>query len=235
METTEQPLRRAEGFGRQLLAAAVLAAMTWWLAGPTGSWLGWSGQAWLAAGIAVPLAHQLFAGLGWRVELFDRWFTRRFGDHGLRVFGVGFFALFVLRPVVVLGVAASSPGTLFAPGVASFVAAALIAAPVIWTFASVARYFGIPRALGVDHFERDFDEPFVRRGAFAVVPNAMYVFGFLALWAIAVAAGSRAGLAAAAFQHALIWTHYRWIERPDMQVIYAGRPIARPDPGGTGA
>ncbi len=219
-------MHRAEGFGRQLVVAAVLAGLTWWLARPTGSWLGWSGTAWLAAAIGVPVAHQLVAGVGWRVELVDRWFTRRFGANGLRVYGAAFFALFALRPVVVLGVSASDPGSLWEPGTAAFLAAAVIAAPAVWTFVSVARYFGIRRALGVDHFEPDFDEPFVRRGAFAVVPNAMYVFGFLALWAIAVAAGSRAGLAAAGFQHALIWAHYRWIERPDMEVIYAGRPVA---------
>ena len=232
MDTSQRPLRRSEGFGRQLLAAALLAAATWWLAGPTGSWLGWSGQAWLAAGIVVPVAHQVLAGVGWRAELFDRWFTRRFGRHGLRVFGAGFFTLFVLRPVVVLGVAASSPGTLWDPSAASLVAAAVLAAPAVWTFLSVALYFGIPRALGVDHFQPGYDEPLVQRGAFAVVPNAMYVFGFLALWAIAVALGSRAGLAAAAFQHAMIWAHYRWIEQPDMDVIYAGRPIAASGTGG---
>ena len=57
-----------------------------------------------------------------------------------------------------------------------------------------------------------------------------YVFGFLLLWAIAVAAGSRAALVAAAFQHAFIWAHYLWVERPNMQVIYGDRPLA-PRPG----
>jgi hypothetical protein len=57
----------------------------------------------------------------------------------------------------------------------------------------------------------------------------MYALGFLALWAIGIAAGSRAALVAAAFQHAFIWAHYRWIERADMQVIYEGRPLASDD------
>jgi hypothetical protein len=61
------------------------------------------------------------------------------------------------------------------------------------------------------------------------MPNAMYALGSLALWAIGIAAGSRGALVAAAFQHAFIWAHYRWIERPDMQVIYAGRPLASGD------
>jgi hypothetical protein len=226
MGDTAAPLRKAEGFGPQLGAGAALGGLAWWLGRPAGVWLGVSAPTWMAAAIAVPILHQLVAGIGWRAELFDRWFTRRFGAVGLRVFGLAFFPLFALRPLVVLAVGMADAGSLWTPGAASLVAAGVVAAPAVWTFVSVARFFGARRALGVDHFDRDFAEPFVRRGAFAVVPNAMYVFGFLALWAIAIATGSRAALAAAAFQHAFIWAHYRWVERPDMQVIYEGRPVA---------
>jgi hypothetical protein len=229
MAEKTDPLRSTEGFGWQLAAAVVLGGLAWWLGQPTGRWLGLPGRTWMATAIAVPVAHQLVAGAGWRAELVARWFTRRFAGHGLRVFGAFFLPLFALRPVVVLGVAMADAGSLWAPGAVSFATAMVLAAPAVWTFVSVARYFGIRRALGVDHFERDFDEPFVRRGAFAIVPNAMYVLGFFALWAIAVAAGSWAALTAAAFQHAFIWAHFRWIERPDMQVIYGGRPLASVD------
>lgn len=231
MGVSTEPLRRSEGFGRQLGAFLLLGGLAWWLARPGGSWLGWSVRTWMAAAIAVPVIHQMVAGIGWRVELVDRWFSRRFGAYGLRVFGAVFFPLFALRPLVVLGVAVSDAGSLWEPGTASFASAAVVATPAVWTFVSVARYFGARRALGADHFDRHFDEPFVRRGAFAVVPNAMYAFGFLALWAIAVAAGSRAALVAAAFQHAGIWAHYWWIERADIEVIYAGRPTASPGSG----
>ena len=224
-----EPLRRTDGFAPQVAAALVLGGLAGWLGQPSGTWLGWTGRSWFAAAIAVPIVHQLIAGIGWRAELVDRRFTRRFGVHGLRVFGAVFLPLLALRPVVVLGVAMSDAGSAWEPGALSSVAALVLAVPAVWTFVSVARYFGIRRALGVDHFDPDFDEPYVRNGAFAMVPNAMYVLGFLALWAIAVAAGSRAALAAAGFQHAFIWAHHRWIERPDMQVIYEGRPIASPD------
>ena len=228
MGAHREPLRRAEGLGRELAAGIVLAALAWWVAAPGGAWLGLSGRAWLAAALVVPVVHQLVAGTGWRLELFDRWLTRRFGDRALRVFGTVFFPLFGLRPVAVLGLAVADAGTAWEPGAGAYVAAALIVAPAVWTFVSVARFFGARRALGADHFDPDFDEPFVRQGAFAVVPNAMYVFGFLPLWAIAVAAGSRGALVAAAFQHVFIWAHFWWVERPDMQVIYEDRPLARP-------
>jgi hypothetical protein len=222
---TFAPLRRAEGLSIEVVAAVVLGTVAWWVADPGGTRLGWPGQTWMAAAVAVPVVHQLVVAVGWRAELFDRWFTRHFGDRALLVFGALFFPLFLLRPVVVLGVALADRGSLWTPGTASFAAAAVLAAPALWTFVSVIRYFGIRRALGVDHFDPGFDEPLVRSGAFAVVPNAMYVLGFLALWAIAIAAGSRAGLAAAGFQHAFIWAHYWAIERPDMQAIYGSRTL----------
>lgn len=222
------PLRRTEGLVPQVVAAVSLGGLAWWLGRPSGTWLGWPGSAWMAAAITAPVVHQLVVGLGWRAELFDRWFTRRFGGNALRVFGAAFVPLLALRPVVVLGVAVSDAGSVWEPGAVSFIAATVVGAPAVWTFASVARYFGIRRAVGIDHFDGGFDEPFVRRGAFAIIPNAMYTLGFLSLWAIAIAAGSRAALAAAAFQHAFIWAHYRWTEAPDMQVIYEGRPIASP-------
>jgi hypothetical protein len=229
MAEETEPLRSTDGFAPQLAAAGVLGGLAWWFGQADGLWLGLSGRTWMAAAIAVPITHQLFAGAGSRLELFHRWFTRRFGAHGLRVHGAVFLPLFALRPIVVLGVAASDAGSLWSPGAVPFAVAGVVVVPALWTFVSVARYFGIRRALGVDHFDADFGASFVSRGAFAVMPNAMYALGSLALWAIGIAAGSRGALVAAAFQHAFIWAHYRWIERPDMQVIYAGRPLASGD------
>jgi len=48
----------------------------------------------------------------------------------------------------------------------------------------------------------------------------MYTFAFLAFWAVALLAGSRAALASALFQHAYIWVHMYCTEEPDMRVIY---------------
>ncbi len=98
----------------------------------------------------------------------------------------------------------------------------MVAIPAAWTMSSVVRFFGFWRAAGADHFDEGLrTEPFVRRGAFARVPNAMYTLGFLGLWAIAIAAGSRSGLVAAAASHVYIWVHYLCTERPDMDVIYS--------------
>jgi hypothetical protein len=226
MDRPAVPLRRWQGLAPQLGTAVLLGIVAWWLAEPDGTWLGLSGRAWLLAALVVPTVHQVVVAVGWRLELFDRRVTGWFGGRALTAFGAVFLPLFALRPLVVLGTGFADVGSLWRPGPLAGLAAAVLAAPALWTFASVARYFGLRRALGADHFEPDFDAPLVRRGAFAVVPNAMYVLGFLALWAIAVATGSRAALVAAGFQHALIWAHYLWTERPDMEVIYGGRPLA---------
>lgn len=63
--------------------------------------------------------------------------------------------------------------------------------------------------------------PMERRGAFRWVPNTMYTLVFLGGWALALSAGSRATLIAAAFAHAAIWVHYLCLEKPDMQHIYS--------------
>jgi protein-S-isoprenylcysteine O-methyltransferase Ste14 len=79
------------------------------------------------------------------------------------------------------------------------------------------------RALGGDHFRAEIREmPMVRKGAFRWSENAMYVFVFLGLWAIALLTGSQAALGLALFQHAYIWIHYYCTEKPDMELIYGG-------------
>jgi hypothetical protein len=135
-------LRRTDGVVLQLSSAVVLGAGAWLVAAPSGSWLGIDATAWFAAALVVPVAHQLYVWAVWRAELFDRSWTRRFGDRALRVFGAGFFVLFGLRPITVAGVAIADRGTLYAPGPASWIAAGVLAAPAIWTFVSVQRWFG---------------------------------------------------------------------------------------------
>src|SRR5438093_373826 len=103
-----------------------------------------------------------------------------------------------------------------------------ILVPSLYTAWSVQRYFGFARAAGADHFRRRYREmPLVTRGAFAWTPNAMYTFGFLGLWAVALFGRSHAGLVAALFQHAYIWVHYACTEQPDMELLYGNPGTSR--------
>ncbi|MGE4561359.1 MAG: methyltransferase [Rhodospirillales bacterium] len=96
--------------------------------------------------------------------------------------------------------------------------------PAGYTLICVAKYFGFIRASGADHFDPEYrTKPFVRKGVFKYVPNAMYTLGMLLFLALAVAVGSKAMLALTVFYCVYAWVHYFCTERPDMDVIYGDR------------
>ena len=60
---------------------------------------------------------------------------------------------------------------------------------------------------------------------FKYTDNAMYKFGFLILWSIALFTLSKAALLAAAFNHLYIWVHFYFTELPDIRQIYGEASI----------
>ena len=121
----------------------------------------------------------------------------------------------------VLAVALANRGTLPLSGPAAFVLGASCLVPPLYLGWSIRRYFTLDRAYGIDHFDASYRKaPLVREGIFRWSSNAMYVFGFLALWGIALLFRSQGALVAAGFNHAAIWVHYVCTERPDMRRIY---------------
>ncbi len=60
----------------------------------------------------------------------------------------------------------------------------------------------------------------VREGIFKYSDNAMYVFGFMALWVPGIILQSKAALLLALFNHLYIWVHFYCTELPDMKIIY---------------
>ena len=210
--------------GVHLLFLAVLVPVAWALAAPAlgdGEWLGLRDTTWFAGCLAVAVVHQVYVWVAWRAQLGWNAFTRAFGDADFAVYRAPFFALLVARPLLVAATAAADAGSLaMSPGVAS-VLGIVTSVPALYTGWSVGRYFGFARASGGDHFRRRYREmPLVDSGAFAWAPNAMYSFGFLGFWAIALFGRSHAALVAALFQHAYIWVHYLCTEEPDMGVLY---------------
>jgi hypothetical protein len=168
--------------------------------------------------VAVPVVHQLFVWLAWRVEL------RRAGvsaSLGFGVYLVVFFLLFGGRFVSLAALAWSDRGSLDLPAVPRAVFTALLSIPGLYAGYSVRRYFGLARAAGADHFDPRYREmPFVRRGIFRFTRNGMYTYAFLLFWAIALGFGSSAALLVAAFSHAYIWVHFHATEKPDMRYLY---------------
>ncbi len=228
--------RLFEGQGRHALLLGVLLALLYAatrLGGSLeGSALGLGTPTWIVIAAAVPIAHQGYVWLAWRLELHHRLATRVLGRAALTVHVVVFMALFGSRPIAIYCLAVANTGTL--PGSADVwrIVALVLVPPAAYLFFCVRRDFGFARPTGADHFDPRWREPLVRRGIFRWTPNAMYVFGFLPLWSLALWFGSAAATAVAAFSHAYIWVHYICTERPNMRRIYgAGTQV---DDSGTG-
>jgi hypothetical protein len=169
--------------------------------------------------VAIPVVHQVFVWLAWRLELRSSAIRRSIGLH---LYLVLFFLLLAGRVVTVLALAWMDRGSLGLPAFARV--ATTIVLGVIWVYLgySLKRYFGFVRAAGADHFDPRYrDMPLVREGIFRFTSNAMYIYGFLILWIIAIGFDSLAALTVAAFNHVYIWVHFHATEKPDMDYLYS--------------
>ena len=189
-----------------------------------GSLWGAKTRVWLLTAVVVSVIHQIFVWLFWRLELYYGLITRWFGQNGFPVYKIGFTVLFAARPISILLVGISNNDTLTCPSALMYAVAVLLLIPGIYTMYSVVHYFGMDRAYGIDHFDPSYrDKPFVKQGMFKYTDNAMYKFGFLILWSIALFTLSKAALLAAVFNHLYIWVHFYFTELPDIRRIY-GQP-----------
>ncbi len=214
-----------------LMALLVLLfAINWYAdyypASLAGSLWGINSATWFWVAISAPVIHQLYVWLVWRLELYTRTFTKRYGlKRSFSVYAAGFSLLFAGRLITIIILAFSSRNTLSVSPIFTNALAAIISLPVVYLFYSVKKYFTMERAYGIDHFDRDYNEPFVKRGIFKYTSNGMYVFGLMILYLPGLFLTSQAALVAALFNHVYIWVHYFCTERPDMRAIY-GRPAA---------
>jgi hypothetical protein len=206
-----------------LLLALLLVGVTILAQGDmlTGQLWGIGTQAWLWIAIAVPIVHQIFVWLFWRLELHHGLITSWFGESGFPIYKFGFTILFAARPISILLLGISNYNTLTCPPALMYAAALILLVPGVYTMYSVVQYFGIDRAYGIDHFDPSYrDKQFVKQGMFKYTDNAMYKFGFLILWSIALFTLSKAALLAAIFNHLYIWVHFYFTELPDIHNIY---------------
>lgn len=212
-----------------LLLLALILVVRLYIAGSPGSLSGtlWHAgtELWLWLAIAIPVMHQIYVLLIWRLELYGRVFTRRLGlEKAFALYTVGFFVLFAGRLITIIFLAISNHDTLNVDSNIAWTVAALITPVVIYLFYSVRKYFTFERALGIDHFDPDYRKPFVKQGIFRYTDNGMYVFGLMILYLPGLLLLSEAALLAALFNHVYIWVHYYCTERPDMIEIYGRAP-----------
>jgi protein-S-isoprenylcysteine O-methyltransferase Ste14 len=147
------------------------------------------------------------------------------GDKAFAVYAVGFMVLFLSRPVTVLALGIANQGSLPISPWLNVPLISINLVVLVYMAYSFVKYFGVERALGMDHFDPETyrDRSFVKEGIFTWSENAMYTYAFLALWVIGLFFQSRAALLAALFNHLFIWAHYFFTEHPDMQEIYGKR------------
>ncbi len=206
------------------LLAALLAGVIWLVddAMLTGQWIEVSASVWFWLAIALPIVHQGYGWAIWRAELYygliSRWFGR---ERGFLYFSIGFMVLLLGRPASIGVLAIATLNTLpMNPAIARLLALTLFI-PWVYLMYSVLRYFGLKRALGIDHFDPAYRTmPLVNRGIFRYTSNGMYIFGFFILWIPGLIFLSQAALLAALFSHLSIWVHYFCTELPDMRRIY---------------
>jgi hypothetical protein len=190
-----------------------------------GSFWGISTNSWFWLAIAIPIIHQIYVWLVWRFELYLRVFSKQFGaKQAFNIYAAGFSFLFISRLITIIFLAISSKNTLHLNPFIAYAFAALITPLVIYLFYSVKKYFTIERAYGIDHFDKNYNEPYVKRGIFKYTDNGMYVFGLMILYLPGLFFLSEAALLVALFNHVYIWVHYYFTELPDMLVIYGNAP-----------
>jgi hypothetical protein len=217
--------------GQHYLSLAILLAGVYFLAtgyALSGQLWGIRTQTWLWISVAVPIAHQVCVWLFWRLELHHGLIKQWFGDSTFTIYRIGFTILFAARPVAQILLGISNQNTLSLNPYIAYTLAVVFFLLFIYTMYSVAKYFGMDRAYGIDHFDPSYrTKPFVKQGMFKYTNNAMYKFGFLIFWAIALAFLSKAALISAAFSHLYIWVHFYFTELPDIKHIY-GDPSKEP-------
>ena len=168
--------------------------------------------------VSVPVVHQVFVWLAWRLELKYSLISKIFG---FQVFLLAFFALFLFRFISLTLLGSADKGSLeIYPGL-RLLLLFICLVPGLYAMCSVKRYFGLRRAAGGDHFEVKYQAmPLVTKGIFKFSGNGMYVYAFLLFWAIAIYFSSITALLVALFSHLYIWVHFYSTERPDMEYIY---------------
>ena len=186
-----------------------------------GALWGYESLTWYWFAIAIAVVHQVYVWFCWRTELHGGLLSTVLGSNAFAVYAFGFAVIALTRVFTVFAVAIANQGSLPGNDVILNVTAMVLLIPTVYVFYSVHRYFTFRRAVGIDHFDPAMaNTTFVRQGIFRFTDNAMYTFGFLLLWTVALWWASTAAVCVALFNHLYIWVHYFATERPDIARIY---------------
>jgi len=180
-----------------------------------------STKTWFIITLVVPIIHQIYVLLCWRLELDYKLLTRKIGKEAFNLYLIGFFILFISRIIFITLLSESNKNTFDLDMFLKYTIVSVLSIIVIYAFYSVKKYFGLKRAAGLDHFDSSIAElPFVKKGIFKYTNNGMYKYAFLIIYLPAILNQSKAALLVAVFSHIYIWVHYYCTELPDIKRIY---------------
>ncbi|MHA1979086.1 MAG: methyltransferase [Candidatus Hodarchaeales archaeon] len=187
-----------------------------------GSFFGITTQNWILFAFVIPIIHQVYVMVVWRLELHLSLISRKLGSSGFFLYGFLFMILFLSRFLVLLFLAISNTDTLILWDYSIHIILTMIFLLLgVYLVYSVAKYFGIKRALGIDHFDSSYRKnSLVKQGIFKYMDNSMYIVGFLLFYIPGLMFSSLAALLIAFLHHTYIWVHFYFTERPDMKRIY---------------
>lgn len=190
-----------------------------------GTLWGVSSLTWFWLAVLVPIIHELYVWLVWRMELYGRFFTSRFGlELSFYTYAVNFVLLFFGRLLSIIALATASQNSLEINRVLAYGIVLIFLLLSGYLMYSVVRYFKVKRALGIDHFDKEYKEPFVKKGIFRFTNNGMYIYGLLIFYIPGLLMLSTPALVLGLFTHLYIWAHYFCTELPDMEKIYGRKP-----------
>lgn len=106
--------------------------------------------------LVVVVVHQVVGWFVFRFQLGFGLLTRLFGRYDLLAWGIVFFLLFFLRPILTIAIGLADSGSLPGPRWLQRLIGTVLLVPVGYTLWSIHTYFGIGRALGGDHFRENY-------------------------------------------------------------------------------
>ena len=121
------------------------------------TFLGIKALGWFTIAMLIPLLHQAYVWICWRSELCWKSVSNTIGFKGYVIF---FFILIISRLSAIV-LCFVDYGSLYKPGLLSWIISIILFIPGAYTMYSVKKYFGFLRAAGADHFDPQYrDMPF---------------------------------------------------------------------------
>ncbi len=200
---------------------AIAFYLTNWAGSYDGGLWGIGTIIWFWISLSIAIIHQFLVWFFWRTEMHLKLISRWFGKQAFLIWAIIFMIFFISRFLFVFILGFANRGTWNINTVLAGVLIFIILIPVLYSLYSIKKYFGLKRALGIDHFNPEYQKlGLVRKGIYKYTSNAMYVFVALLIWTPALMFASKAALISAFFNHAYLWVHYYTLESPDMKRIY---------------